>query len=51
MFAILEASKIGHKYYSIGCSAGKTIKLENRIYFSTNIEAENAGFTLSSGCR
>ena len=44
------ASKKGKKYYSTGCSAGKTIKQENRIYFSTTIEAEKAGFTLSSSC-
>lgn len=45
------ASKIGHKYYSISCSAGKNIKLENRIYFSTKTEAEKAGYALSSSCR
>jgi len=44
------ASKKGKKYYSSGCSAGKTIKIENRIYFSTTTEAEKAGFTLSSSC-
>ena len=45
------ASKMGHKYYSISCSAGKTIKLENRIYFSSASQAESAGYTLSSGCK
>ena len=44
------ASKKGKKYYSNGCSAGKTIKQENRIYFSNKTEAENAGYTLSSSC-
>ena len=44
------ASKKGKKYYSSGCSAGKTIKQENKIYFSTTTEAENAGYTLSSSC-
>jgi hypothetical protein len=44
------ASKKGKKYYSNGCSAGKTIKQENRIYFSSTTEAENAGFILSSSC-
>ena len=44
------ASKKGKKYYPNGCSAGKTIKQENRIYFSTTTEAENAGFTLSGSC-
>src|SRR3990167_2654322 len=37
------ASSRGKKYYSIGCSAGKTIKQENRVYFATREEAERAG--------
>ena len=44
------ASSRGKKYYSLGCSAGKTIKQENRIYFGTKEEAERAGYTLSSAC-
>ncbi len=45
------ASKRGHKYYPVDCSAGKTIKQENRVYFETREEAEKAGFTLSSSCQ
>jgi len=45
------ASNRGKKYYPAGCSAGKTIKQENRIYFKTTSEAEAAGYTLSSSCR
>ena len=45
------ASNRGTKYYSIGCSGGKTIKQENRVYFATREEAERAGYTLSSSCR
>ncbi len=45
------ASNRGQKYYSIGCSAGKTIKQENRVYFATKAEAEKAGYELSSSCR
>ncbi len=45
------ASNRGSKYYSIGCSAGKTIKQENRVYFETKEEAEVAGYELSSSCR
>ena len=45
------ASKLGHRYYSAGCSAGKNIKQENRIYFSTTALAESAGYTLSSACQ
>jgi hypothetical protein len=45
------ASNRGKKYYPIGCSAGKTIKVENRIYFSTREDAEKAGYELSSSCK
>lgn len=48
---IFFASNRGHKYYPLGCSAGKTIKQENRIYFATREEAEAAGYELSSSCR
>jgi hypothetical protein len=44
------ASSRGKKYYPIGCSAGKSLKEENRIYFQTTSEAEKAGYTLSSSC-
>ena len=44
------ASNKGTKYYSIGCSAGKSIKQENRVYFMTKEEAERAGYELSSSC-
>ncbi len=45
------ASSKGSKYYSLGCSAGKTIKLENRVYFDTREQAESAGYELSASCR
>ena len=44
------ASSRGKKYYTLGCSAGKTIKLENRIYFETSADAEKAGYSLSTSC-
>ncbi len=44
------ASNRGSKYYTISCSAGKTIKQENRVYFATREEAQRAGYTLSSSC-
>jgi hypothetical protein len=44
------ASKRGKKYYSIGCSAGKSIKQENKIYFKYEKEAKKAGYTLSTSC-
>jgi len=45
------ASNSGTKYYSIGCSAGRDIKQENKVYFATKEEAEKAGYELSSSCR
>ena len=45
------ASSRGSKYYSIGCSGGKTLKEENKIYFATAAEAERAGYELSSTCK
>jgi hypothetical protein len=45
------ASKKGKKYYTTSCSAGKTIKQENRIYFTTGEEAEQAGYALSTSCQ
>ena len=45
------ASSKGSKFYSLGCSGGKTIKQENRIYFTTKEEAESAGYELSSSCK
>lgn len=45
------ASSRGTKYYPAGCSAGKTIKLENRVYFNSSDEAEKAGYELSSSCK
>jgi len=45
------ASSRGTKYYSFGCSAGKTIKQENRIYFDTEEQAKEKGYTKSSSCK
>lgn len=45
------ASNRGTKYYTLSCSAGKTIKEENRVYYETSTEAEKAGYTLSSSCK
>lgn len=45
------ASKNGTKYYGITCSAGKSIKEENKIYFATADDAINAGYTPSTACR
>jgi hypothetical protein len=45
------ASNRGKKYYPANCSAGKSIKEENRIYFETKEEAERKGYELSSSCK
>ena len=45
------ASSKGKKYYPLGCSAGKSLKLENRIYFTTEEEAKRAGYEISSSCK
>ncbi|MEK9182826.1 MAG: hypothetical protein AAB809_01975 [Patescibacteria group bacterium] len=45
------ASSRGSKYYPVGCEAGKSLKQENRVYFSTREEAERAGYELSSSCQ
>jgi hypothetical protein len=44
------ASKRGKKYYALGCSAGKTIKDSNKVWFNTGEEAVLAGYELSSSC-
>lgn len=48
---VFFASKIGNKYYTIGCSGGKTLKPENKIYFTTEQEAIRAGYTKSASCK
>lgn len=45
------ASSRGKKYYPIDCSAGKSIKLENRVYFASRQEAESKGYEQSSSCK
>ncbi len=44
------ASRRGKKYYPLGCSAGKTIKESNRVYFDTRDQAVKAGYTPSTSC-
>lgn len=44
------ASNRGTKYYPLGCSAGNSIKQENRVYFATGAEAEQSGYSLSRAC-
>ncbi len=48
---VFFASSKGTKYYSIGCSGGKTLKPENKIYFTTEAQAISAGYEKSSSCK
>ncbi len=45
------ASSRGKKYYPLGCSAGTSLKEENKIWFDTREVAEAAGYELSSSCQ
>ena len=44
------ASSRGKMYYPTDCSAGDSLKPENKIYFKTSAEAEAAGYKRSSSC-
>ena len=39
------ASKTGKKYYAAGSAAGKKIKEENKVFFASEKEAEDAGYS------
>lgn len=45
------ASVNGEKYYPVGCKAAHSIKEENRIWFSSEKEAREMGYTPSSQCK
>lgn len=44
------ASKSGKYYYPDGCSGISRIKDENRVYFETEKEAQEKGYTRTSTC-
>lgn len=44
---IIVASKNGKKYYWVWCSSAANIKTENRIWFKSEQEAKNAGYSPS----
>ncbi len=48
---LIIASKNGVRYYYENCSGIKRIKVENRVYFSSEKEAENAGYTIANNCK
>lgn len=43
------AAKSGKKYYPADSAATKKIKEENRVYFTTEEEAQSAGYTIGRG--
>jgi len=45
------ASKTGAKYHLPWCSGARSIKEENKIYFSSKEEAETAGYQPAGNCR
>ena len=45
------ASQNGTKYYALSCATANRIKEENRVYFDSTTQAENAGYSKSSTCK
>jgi len=48
---IFVASKNGKKYYYAWCESANVIKEQNRIWFSTQAEAEKAGYQPAANCK
>ena len=44
------ASKTGKKYYPAGCAGINRIKPENRVYFSSEKDAQEKGYTRTATC-
>ena len=47
----IGASKGGTKYYYPNCSGLKRIKPENLIFFTSESQAEAAGYSLAANCK
>lgn len=45
------ASKNGKLYYTVSCSGANRIREENKVWFASRIDAEKAGYSLSSSCK
>ena len=45
------ASKNGKLYYTASCTGANRIKEENKIWFATESEAQDGGYTRSSSCK
>ena len=48
---IFVASRNGKKYYYAWCESANVIKEQNRIWFSTQAEAEKAGHQPAANCK
>ena len=48
---LLVGSREGTKYHFPWCSSAERIKEENKIWFSSREEAENAGYTPAANCK
>ena len=48
---MLVASKTGTKYHFPWCSGAQRIKEENKVWFTTNKDARQAGYTPASNCK
>ena len=44
------ASKNGSVVYPVGCSLGNRIKEENKVFFETLLQAQDAGYKPAEGC-
>jgi hypothetical protein len=45
------ASKTGTKYYPAGCGGISRIKEENKVYFTTEKDAQDKGYTRTDTCK
>ncbi len=43
-------SKNGRKYYFSWCSGASRVKLENRVYYASEQEAQQSGRSIAAGC-
>jgi len=46
----IMASKNGKRYYFSWCTGAEKIAVKNRIYFTTEAEAQSRGLTIAKGC-
>lgn len=47
----IVASKNGTRYYYVWCSGVSRIADKNKVFFSSESEARQKGYTLASGCK